>query len=67
MCRIVQNFLPTIADDTQRLVCFLMMRNYDDRDICRELHIGRKTLDGIKLQIAIGLRQAGIRIGDGEC
>lgn len=65
--RIVENFLASLEDDKQRMVCFLFMRNATEKEICKAAKISSAELEGIKLQIAIGLRQAGIRLGDEEC
>ena len=65
--RIVENYLYSLEDDKQRIVCFLIMRNATEKEIRKALKISPEELEGIKLQIAIGLRQAGIRIGDEEC
>ena len=34
---IVQQFVKNISDDTERLVCFLYMRNASDKEICKQL------------------------------
>lgn len=65
--RIVENYLYSLEDDKQRIVCFLIMRNATEKEIRKALKISPDELEGIKLQIAIWLRQAGIRIGDEEC
>lgn len=65
--RIVENFLASLEDDKQRMVCFLFMRNATEKEIGKAAKISSAELEGIKLQIAIGLRQAGIRLGDEEC
>jgi len=65
--RIVENFLASLEDDKQRIVCFLFMRNATEKEIRKAVKISSAELEGIKLQIAIGLRQAGIRLGDEEC
>lgn len=65
--RIVEKYLYELTDDKQRLVCFLFMRNATEKEIRKTLKINSAELEGIKLQIAIGLRQAGIRLGDEEC
>jgi len=59
-CFIVQQFVLEITDDTKRLVCFLYMRNCSDKEIRRELHLSRKKLEDIKLQLAFDLKKAGI-------
>lgn len=65
--RIVENFLYAQEDNKQRIVCFLFMQNATEKEVRKALKISPAELNGIKLQIAIGLRQAGIRIGDEEC
>lgn len=63
-CRyqIVQGFVMAIADNTQRLVCFLFMRGYHDGEIRRTLHVDRPHLEAVKLQLAFDLKKAGIRM-----
>ena len=53
--------MKSINSDTERLVCFLYLSNYEDGEICRELKIKRKQLKGIKESIRKKLLQAGIR------
>nr|DAG83162.1 MAG TPA: TrfB transcriptional repressor protein/DNA Complex-turn-helix, complex, transcription.5A [Caudoviricetes sp.] len=60
--RIVEKFLYSLEDGKQRLVCLLIMRNATEKEICKAVKISPEELVDIKLQIAIGLRQAGIRI-----
>ena len=64
--RIVRGYLSSITDDRKRMVCFLLMRETPQKTICRTLHIDCETLEAVKLQIAIDLRQAGIRFGGEE-
>ena len=59
--QIVQEYLKSIDNNTERLVCFLYLNNYEDGEICRELKIKRKQLKGIKESIRKKLLQAGIR------
>jgi hypothetical protein len=59
-CQIVRQFLADLTDDTQRLVCFLLTRGCPDKEVCQALRLTSKRLELVKLQIAIGLRQAGI-------
>ena len=59
---IVQQFVKNISDDTERLVCFLYMRNATDYDICKQLKIDQFRLDAIKLKLALELKKAGIEI-----
>lgn len=60
--RIIEKYLYALTDEKQRLVCFLFMRNAMEKEICKAVKITSAELESIKLQIAIGLRQAGIRI-----
>ena len=62
---IVQQFVENISDDTERLVCFLYMRNASDREICKQLKISQERLEKIKLKLAIDMKNAGIRIKEG--
>ena len=63
-CQIVQEFVTDITDETERLVCFLYMNNYTDREICRRLHLTPARLENIKLKLAFDLKKAGIRTGE---
>ena len=62
---IVQQFVKNISDDTERLVCFLYMRNASDREIRKQLNITQERLEAIKLKLAIDMKKAGIRIKEG--
>ena len=62
---IVQQFVKNIADDTERLVCFMYMRNADDKEIRKQLNITQERLEAIKLKLAIDMKNAGIRIMEG--
>ena len=62
--QIVQDYLKSIDSDTERLVSFLYLSNYEDGEICRELKIKRKQLKEIKASIRQKLLQAGIRIAE---
>ena len=62
---IVQQFVKNIADDTERLVCFMYMRNADDKEIRNQLNITQERLEAIKLKLAIDMKNAGIRIKEG--
>ncbi len=53
-----------ISDDTQRLVCFLYMNGYHDKEICMTQHIDRRRLEAVKLQLAFDLKKAGILMED---
>ncbi|MBO5309164.1 MAG: hypothetical protein J6C40_14290 [Lentisphaeria bacterium] len=57
--------MKNISDDTERLVCFLYMRNASDREICKQLKISQERLEEIKLKLAIDMKNAGIRIKEG--
>ena len=59
--QIIQQFVLNITDDTERLICFFYMNNYQDRFILRQLRLNKPRLEAIKLKLAIDLRKAGIR------
>jgi len=61
----VQQFVKNISDDTERLVCFLYMRNASDQEIRKQLNITQERLEAIKLKLAIDMKNAGIRIKEG--
>ncbi len=65
-CQIVQEFVKTISDDTERLVCYLYMHNYTDREVCKQLKIKPDRLEAIKLKLALDMKKAGIRNGGSE-
>ena len=60
-CQIVQEFVKNITDDTERLVCYLFMNNYTDREVCKQLKIKQDRLNAIKLKLAFDMKKAGIR------
>lgn len=60
-CQIVQQFVLTIEENDERLACFLYMKNCTDNQVRRQLGINRPRLELLKLQIALDLRNAGIR------
>lgn len=60
-CKIVQDYLKTIDDDTERLVCYLYLNNYEDYEVRKQLKIKQKRLEEIKASIRLKLLQAGIR------
>ena len=62
---IVQQFVKNISDDTERLVCFMYMRNASDQEIRKQLNITQERLEAIKLKLAIDIKKAGIRIKEG--
>ena len=62
---IVQQFVKNIADDAERLVCFMYMRNASDQEIRKQLNITQERLEAIKLKLAIDMKNAGIRIKEG--
>ena len=62
---IIQQFVKNISDDTERLVCFLYMRNCSDKEICKQLKISQERLEVIKLKLAIDMKNAGVRIKEG--
>ena len=55
---IVQQFVKNISDDTERLVCFLYMRNASDREICKQLKISHERLEEIKLKLGLQQRRS---------
>ena len=59
---LVQQFVLTIEDDQERLVCHLFMANYTKEQICNQLKINRTRLSIITLRLALGLKKAGIRV-----
>ena len=62
---IVQQFVKNIADDMERLVCFMYMRNASDQEIRKQLNITQERLEAIKLKLAIDMKNVGIRIKEG--
>lgn len=58
---IVQRFVTTLTDNTERLVCFLYMNNYSDGEVRKRLHLSQNQLEMIKLRLAFGLKKAGIQ------
>jgi len=62
---IVQEFIKDIADDTERLVCFLYMQGYKNTAIGRMLHLNPKRLSRIRIKLAADLHKAGIRNTEG--
>jgi pyruvate-ferredoxin/flavodoxin oxidoreductase len=63
--RVAPAFVKNIADDTERLVCFMYMRNASDQEIRKQLNITQERLEAIKLKLAIDMKNAGIRIKEG--
>jgi hypothetical protein len=61
-CRIVRRFVADIADDTERMICFLYQRGDDDSAVQKKLKLTWGRLTVIKLKLAIELVQAGIRL-----
>ncbi len=59
-CYIVQEFLFGIKDNIERLVCYLYMKKYSDKQVCKQLNIAQKKLNLIKYKLALELRFAGI-------
>lgn len=57
---IVQQFMLTIADDNERVICHLYMRNYSDCEVRSQLNLSCKQLELIKQKIAMSMRVAGI-------
>ena len=67
--RIVRLYCGMLEDTTVRAVCYLLSRGAPERDICRQLEMGRKRLELVKLEVAVGLRRAGLRLRgeEGQC
>ena len=59
-CKIVQDFLLTIKDDAERMVCYMYMHGYRDGAVCRQLKISRERLREIKAEIRRRMIAAGI-------
>ena len=59
---IVRNFYDRLTDKDQRTICMLLSREVPESKICKLLGINAKKLELIKVQIAVGLRQAGLEI-----
>lgn len=62
--QIVREFCRNLQDETQRIVCFQLCNRVPDHEICKLLKMRQERLDLVKLQIAIGLKQAGIRLSE---
>ena len=60
-CKIVQDFLLTIKDDTERTVCYMYLHNYRDDAVRKQLKISQRRLDEIKAELRRRLIAAGIR------
>ena len=56
----LHQYLETISDDKQRLVCFYFMKGASDDDICREIKISHERLELIRMTLAIEMRNFGI-------
>ena len=61
----MQDFLQTVEDATERLVCFMFLHNYRDGEVCKQLKITRKRLQEIKDVIGHKLVTAGIKTAEG--
>ena len=57
---LVRQYLETIRDDTQRMVCFLFMRGCSSDDICRELKISHEHLELIRRETEVEMRNFGL-------
>ena len=64
--QIIRRFCRCLADDAQRIICFLLSRDISEREICKYMHIRAKNLVAIKQQLADGLHQAGIALSGKE-
>ena len=60
LAELVRQYLESIDNDTQRLVCFLIMRGCTEEDICRDLHITQERLELVKMTTAIEMRNFGL-------
>lgn len=60
--RMVRSYLAGIDNDSERAVCYFLMREKDDAAISKQMGITPVRLEAIKLRIAFGLKAAGIRI-----
>jgi len=60
-CKIVQDAIRDLMDEIERIVCYLYIRNFDDHEVMKELHIDRKRLKEIKTGIRRKLVEAGIK------
>lgn len=60
--KIVRDYCASLKDQKQLIVCFLLSREVPEKEICKFLKIRQNRLNLIKMQIAIGLRHAGIRL-----
>ena len=57
---LVRQYLETIRDETQRMVCFLFMRGCSPDDICRELKISLERLELVRQSIETEMRNFGL-------
>ena len=57
---LVRQYLETIRDDTQRMVCFLFMRGCSPDDICRTLRISHERLELIRKSTETEMRNFGL-------
>ncbi len=51
-----------IGDNTERLVCFLILNGYKNTGICKILHLKPQGLYEIKVKIGEALKAAGIEV-----
>ena len=57
---LVRQYLETIRDETQRMVCFLFMRGCTPDDICRELKISHERLELVRQAVETEMRNFGL-------
>ena len=57
---LVRQYLETIRDETQRMVCFLFMRGCTPDDICRDLKISHERLELVRQSIETEMRNFGL-------
>ncbi|MCQ2404271.1 MAG: hypothetical protein MJ202_11190 [Lentisphaeria bacterium] len=57
---LVRQYLETIRDETQRMVCFLFMRGCTPDDICRELKISHERLELVRQSVETEMRNFGL-------
>jgi hypothetical protein len=57
---LVRQYLETIRDETQRMVCFLFMRGCSPDDICRELKISHERLELVRQSVETEMRNFGL-------
>lgn len=61
---LVRQYLETIRDETQRMVCFLFMRGCTPDDICRDLKISHERLELVRRSVETEMRNFGLAPDD---